>query len=78
MADARATADLTELVELLTRMVAESGDPAGFDAAAWTARWVDSPVPALGGQRPRDVMATPEGRALVLRLLHSMQSGAFW
>lgn len=78
MADARATADLKELVDLVTRMVTESGAPARFDAAGWTARWADSPVPALGGQRPRDVMTTPEGRALVLRLLRSMQSGAFW
>jgi hypothetical protein len=78
MANARATVDLTDLVDLVTRMVAESDDPAGFDAAAWTARWVNSPVPAPGGQCPRELMTKSEGRALVLRLLHSMQSGAFW
>jgi uncharacterized protein (DUF2384 family) len=76
--DSLSNSDLLELVELVRRMVDESGDPEGFDAAAWTAQWVDSSVPALGGQRPRDVMTTPEGRALVLRLVRSVQSGTYW
>lgn len=58
-------------------MVAQSGDAQGFDAAAWMARWMDRPQPALGGQRPGDLVDTADGRALVSDLLARMQSGAY-
>lgn len=69
--------DLPALVELVQRIVAESGDPVGFDAVAWTKRWIRRPAPALGGARPMDYMETPEGTALVEALVRRMQSGAY-
>lgn len=68
---------LARLVGAVERMVAESGDAEGFDAALWLAAWLDDPVPALGGRRPGELLDTAEGRALVSRLLMQMQSGAY-
>jgi putative toxin-antitoxin system antitoxin component (TIGR02293 family) len=58
-------------------MIEESGTAEGFDASAWMADWLDSPQPALGGNRPGDLMDTADGRALVSDLLARMQSGAY-
>jgi putative toxin-antitoxin system antitoxin component (TIGR02293 family) len=58
-------------------MVEASGDPRGFDAAVWVARWLDEPLPALGGQRPAELMDTAEGQAIVSNLLARSQSGAY-
>lgn len=69
--------DVSVLVALVRRIVAESGDPEGFDADAWTTRWLSRPVPALGGKRPMEYMGTPEGRALLETLVMRMQSGAY-
>jgi hypothetical protein len=39
----------------------------------YTAQWPDAPIPALDDLSPRQAVATPEGRAKVLRLLKSME-----
>ena len=65
------------LVGQLEAMVEESGNPDGFDAAAWMSRWLSEPLPALGGVRPLELMDTMEGQALISRLLAQMQSGAY-
>lgn len=69
--------DMSALVALVQRVVGESGDPVGFDAAAWTSRWLSRPLPALGGTCPMEYMGTQEGRALLERLIMRMQSGAY-
>lgn len=66
-----------ELVALVQRIVEESGDPVGFDAHAWTTRWLHRPVPALGWVCPAEYMNTPERREVVERLIWSMQSGTY-
>ena len=58
-------------------MVRESGNPEGFDAAAWLSAWMSAPVPALGGARPLDLMDTMTGQALVSQVVAQMQSGAY-
>jgi uncharacterized protein (DUF2384 family) len=58
-------------------MIDESGNPAGFDAAKWVTRWIDRPLPALGGQRPAELIATPDGRALVSDIVARMQTGTY-
>ena len=68
---------LARLIGQVQAMVEESGDPAGFDAQAWTARWLAEPLPALGGERPVDYMDTMEGQALVAGMLARIQSGAY-
>jgi putative toxin-antitoxin system antitoxin component (TIGR02293 family) len=65
------------LVGQLEAMIQESGDPAGFNARAWMARWLTEPLPALGGTRPADMMDTMEGQGLVSAALAKIQSGAY-
>jgi len=68
---------LAKLIGQVQSMVDESGDPEGFDARAWTARWLSEPLPALGGARPLDLMDTMEGQGLVAETLARIQSGAY-
>jgi len=68
---------LAKLVGQIEAMVEESGEPAGFDAAAWLSQWLREPVPALGNLRPIDLLDTMEGQALVSQVLGQMQSGAY-
>jgi len=65
------------LVRQVEKMVAVSGNPEGFDAGQWLAAWMERSVPALGGKRPAEYMATAEGRALISQLLAMTQSGAY-
>jgi len=65
------------LVGQLEMMVHESGDADGFDPRAWLARWLVEPLPALGGERPADLMDTMEGQKMVASALAQMQSGAY-
>ncbi len=68
---------LARLIGQVQAMVDESGDPEGFDARKWTARWLGEPLPALGGARPLDLMDTMEGQTLVSDALARIQSGAY-
>lgn len=66
-----------KLLGQVESMVDESGDPTGFDAAAWLTRWLTDPLPAFGGLRPADFVDTMEGQAMVSAMLARMQSGAY-
>lgn len=68
---------VVHLIAQVRRIVEESGDPTGFDAARWVADWLQTPAPALGGQPPIAYMDTAEGRAVVSHLVAQMQSGAY-
>ena len=65
------------LIGQVEEMVRESGNPIDFDAAKWVSEWLNSPLPALGGQHPATYMDTIEGQKLVASLLSMAQSGAF-
>ena len=65
------------LIALVQTMVEESGDPTGFDAARWVAKWLTEPLPALGGETPASYLDTFEGQKLVAELLTMIQSGAY-
>lgn len=67
---------VAKLIGQVEAMAAEAGEPQ-FDAAAWLGRWINEPVPALGGERPSDLLDTMEGQALVSETLARMQSGAY-
>jgi putative toxin-antitoxin system antitoxin component (TIGR02293 family) len=68
---------LMKLVGQVENMVAESGDPTGFDASKWVASWIEEPLPALGGRAPKEFLDTAEGQNLVSNLLSRIQSGTF-
>lgn len=65
------------LVDLVQRMVGESGNPVGFDASRWVEEWLEQPVPALGGVAPSKYMHSASGRKTVASLLAQTQSGAY-
>jgi putative toxin-antitoxin system antitoxin component (TIGR02293 family) len=75
--DSERTLGMARLIGQVQAMVAESGNPEGFDAAKWLSHWLQQPLPALDGNRPLDYMDTIEGQMLVSNLLAMMQSGAY-
>ena len=48
-----------------------------FDVAKWFAEWIKLPQPSLGGLKPAELLDTPAGRALVLRVVGAMGSGVY-
>lgn len=68
---------ITSLIGQVQKIVEESGDVEGFDAARWTADWLVQPNAALGGRPPGDFMDTGDGRAIVAGLVAQMQTGAY-
>ncbi len=47
------------------------------DVGQWLGEWLQTPMPALGGKCPIDLLDVPAGQAVVLRLLGSLDSGAY-
>jgi len=68
---------MARLVGQVEAMIQESGNPEGFDALSWMSRWLQEPLPSLGGVRPMDLMDTMEGQALVSTTLAQIQGGAY-
>lgn len=75
----QATVGMVRLLAMAQDIVDESTAPeaAHFDTLKWLGQWVERPQPALGGRKPAELLDTPTGVALVMRLLGSLQSGAF-
>ncbi|WP_445147369.1 antitoxin Xre/MbcA/ParS toxin-binding domain-containing protein [Dyella sp. Tek66A03] len=63
------------LVEAVELLVKTRGELAGFDAAAWVTEWIAQPLPALGGKRPAEFLASDAGYALLVRLLEQSANG---
>lgn len=68
---------MANLIGQVEKMVAESGNPDGFNAAHWVARWLRKPLPALNGRMPAEFMDTMEGQRMVENLLARAQAGAY-
>ncbi len=68
---------ISRLIGQVQAMVEASGNPDGFDAAAWVGKWLDQPLPALGHQRPAALMDTAEGQAVVANMVLRSQSSAY-
>lgn len=64
------------LIGQVQAMVTQSGASKNFDAAKWVSRWLNEPLPALGGEKPAAYMDTVEGQKLIGSLLAMIQSGA--
>lgn len=75
--DSERVVGMSQLIGQVETMVAQSGNPEGFDAAKWVAQWLEAPLPALNGQRPAEYLDTIEGQRLISNLLATMQSGAY-
>ncbi|MQA40559.1 DUF2384 domain-containing protein [Rugamonas sp. FT29W] len=68
---------LARLIGQVAAIVQQSGDPAGFNAAAWVSDWIEKPNPALGNRRPAEFMDTLAGQEVLAGLLAQMQTGAY-
>jgi putative toxin-antitoxin system antitoxin component (TIGR02293 family) len=68
---------VARLIGQVEAIVADSGDPKGFDAPEWLSRWLREPLPALGGTPPMALLDTMEGQAMVAEALARIQSGAY-
>lgn len=75
--DSERVLGVTQLVAEAQRVVEESGEREGFDAAAWVGEWIQTPVPALGNRRPEEYLDTAMGQLQVLQILRQMQSGTY-
>jgi len=75
--DSERVVGMSQLIGQVETMVAQSGTAEGFDAAKWVAQWLESPLPALNGQRPAEYLDTIKGQRMISSLLAMMQSGAY-
>lgn len=78
-AGGQAALGLARLLAMANSIVANSTaqEAQGFDAGKWLGQWIERPQPALGGQKPADLIGTPTGLAMVERLLGAIESGAY-
>lgn len=76
-AESERVVGFARLIGQVEAMIDEAGDPSGFDARPWLARWLTEPLPALGHARPIDFMNTMEGQNLVSQTLAQVASGAY-
>lgn len=71
---------ILELINRVEDMIApesKSAETQKFDVEKWVGDWVSKPQPALGGMTPADLLDTPSGRESVMRVVGSLQSGAY-
>jgi len=74
---ARKEMAIDTLVTQVQKMVAESGDATGFDAREWLLNWLERPLPALGGQRPAELLSSEDGPEVLSTLLAQLRGGVF-
>lgn len=71
---------LLEFINEAEDMLASLDDTqpaADFNIQRWVGSWMRTPQQALGGAEPLELMDTPTGRACVMRILGSLQSGSY-
>lgn len=75
----QAALGMVRLLGMARDIVANSKTPQAkdFDTAKWLGQWIELPQPALGGRKPADLLDTPTGVETVVRLLGSLESGAY-
>jgi len=75
----QAAIGMAKLIAKVSEMAANSPAPEAkdFDAAKWLGRWIDIAQPALGGRKPSELLDTPTGLDVVLKLLGAIESGAY-
>lgn len=75
----QATLGVIKLLGMAQELIASSTakEARDFDAGKWLGQWLERPQPALGGEKPADLLDTPTGIDVVSRLLGSIGSGAY-
>lgn len=77
--DGSAAIALARLLAIAQDMVDDSTSPdaKGFDAAKWLGQWIERPQASLGGRKPAELLDTPTGVSMVIKLLGAIRSGAY-
>ena len=65
------------LIQQVEALLRESGATEPFEAPAWVDRWLRRPNHALGGAAPELYLHTPEGEAVLARLIGAMAAGSY-
>lgn len=67
------------LLEKTHQILANSTAPeaADFDAEAWLDQWLETRIPALGGQKPAMMVGDPSSFEAVFKVLGAIESGAY-
>lgn len=75
----QAAIGMAKLIAKANEIVANSTakEAKELDAARWLGQWLEVPQPALGGCRPSELVDTPTGLAVVLKVLGAIESGAY-
>lgn len=75
----QAAIGMARLIAKAQEIVANStaDEARDFDAARWLGKWLDVPQPALGGRKPSELLDTPTGLDVVLKVLGAIESGAY-
>lgn len=75
----QAAIGMAKLIAKANDIVANStaAEARNFDVAKWLGKWLEIPQPALGGRKPSDLLDTPTGLDVVLKLLGAIESGAY-
>jgi uncharacterized protein (DUF2384 family) len=75
----QAAIGMAKLIAKANEIVVNSTAPEAedFDAAKWLGKWIEIPQPALGGRRASELLDTPTGLDVVLKLLGAIESGAY-
>ena len=75
----QAAIGIAKLIAKARDIVADSTaeEAKDFDAAKWLGKWLEIPQPALGGRKPSELLDTPTGLDVVLKLLGAIESGAY-
>jgi putative toxin-antitoxin system antitoxin component (TIGR02293 family) len=75
--EAQRVIGMAKLIGLVETMAERTTGGEDFEAAKWLAKWVEQPLPALGGRKPAEYLDTAEGQELVANTLQRMESGAY-
>lgn len=61
--------------EILANSTAQ--EAASFDAEAWLDKWLETPIRALSGQKPSQMIGDPVGFKAVMMVLGAIESGSY-
>lgn len=78
MAESERILGVARLIGQVERLVEQAETPDRFSAPSWVARWLDSPLPALGGRHPSEFLRMADGRSLLMSLAAQPATGAYW
>lgn len=66
---------ISKLLHISQKLVQQFAEPGDFDAKQWLEKWVKQPCPALGGQKPLELLGSDKGAQQIEKVLWQMVAG---